>query len=211
MEKNNNRKIGAISIVAILIIASSLYFILKNDDLDDFKGLTALEARKIADENATSLLSNPMLIKVESQGSMDGIGTFDWWHFLYASVDYSSWATGVVNVFSNGTVQKLKFYPADYFSSHYISENVIDSDQAYQIGAQNAIIQNFVDENDAVVNLCKLQNTTNITWMIVWTYTISGDPNIEVRAEAVIDANTGEITGIRIIDRFGRITVYPNW
>ena len=202
MDEKKTKTISVITIVVILVIIFLITPGLNDNDSQDYDGMTTFAAKSKADEIAKNWSSNPILINAHGRDIEDN-GSFHHWNFIYVK-----WSQGsgldvfIVNIHSNGEVD---FHTDDgnYYYNPIINVT-IDSDEAFNIALTNSTLLNFINEHETNFRYVTLSKKShNITWRLEWYYTIRGDPNQDILAIIEINAITGEIQSVFIVDPFG--------
>jgi len=190
-----------ISILVIIVIVISIVFSSNNNppEMQQIPGLTALEAKPVADKLVEPWSIDPFLLSAQGYDMGDN-GTFHSWFFFYGKWNYMNQLKGFgVSIYSNGT-NRTRLMDGRYYYNPVVNVTV-DSDDAFNIALTNDSLQDFIKGNNTDFNGMILNKKShNITWKMDWLYTIPGDPYYNVFAKVSVNAQTGEIEYVHIED-----------
>ncbi len=169
-------------IVVIIIIVVVATYTLQPAEV----GITAAEAKSIADDIAYSLRDDAVLILMQSTSKMVDNGTYSEWHLLYVVPNaYGSWhhynSEGIfITVRTRG--ENTHRIETARFRGYDISDFNIDSNQAYEIALSNDTVRNFISENNPQgPSYVLMKDRVNNTYCdLMWNYEI---PEEEIPTE----------------------------
>ena len=186
------RKNMLLSILVVFVVVVSALMYYQTEHGEDKNGITAMEAKAIADDVSLNWSKDATLVYVHGTRESQDNGKYMAWGFTYARSVNSNISIGI-HVFSNGsTYEEIR---TRYSFQYAIYNWTVDSDKAYSIALKNENIKAFLGKYpDAEVESFSLSssgNSSHPVWKIEWVdWGFWDDPHW---AKIQIDATSGEV------------------